>query len=253
MLLYFLLLLRVISWFESQKCMIKPYHKLIYWKRSNSNCNGKRRYKVALSTTCVKIRTCCRYVGYSYYSKNLNLAACGPRARVGHSWCRVTRFKDTWNAGISPSLLSKTPFWSSMDLSACDFLPRLHRMVLTEHLVDLPVIGIQFMSAILPRLNFGLFHREYCGLSHISSAYSECRGFGFVLKPCLVGYISRVASFAYWCHHQGVTFLGTVATQSFPSAYPSSRWSCSRHSTSASVTERTTGKCLKNVLARKQQ
>jgi len=26
MLLYFLLLLRVISWFESQKCMIKPYH-----------------------------------------------------------------------------------------------------------------------------------------------------------------------------------------------------------------------------------
>ena len=28
MLLYFLLLLRVISWFESQKCMIKPYHTM---------------------------------------------------------------------------------------------------------------------------------------------------------------------------------------------------------------------------------
>jgi len=28
MLLYFLLLLRVISWFESQKCMIKPYHTI---------------------------------------------------------------------------------------------------------------------------------------------------------------------------------------------------------------------------------
>ena len=44
MLLYFLLLLRVISWFESQKCMIKPYHtvlfsELIYnYKNSKTIC-----------------------------------------------------------------------------------------------------------------------------------------------------------------------------------------------------------------------
>jgi len=35
MLLYFLLLLRVISWFESQKCMIKPYHTI--WPDIDSN------------------------------------------------------------------------------------------------------------------------------------------------------------------------------------------------------------------------
>jgi len=47
------------------------------------NCNGNRRDKVALRTTCIKnvkfkiieIRTGCEYVGYFYYSVNLNWAA----------------------------------------------------------------------------------------------------------------------------------------------------------------------------------
>jgi len=51
-----------------------------------------RRGEVALRTTCIKnvkfkiikIRTGCQYVGYLYYSKNVNWAACGPW--VGHSW-----------------------------------------------------------------------------------------------------------------------------------------------------------------------
>jgi len=60
-------------------------------KRSNPHCNGNRRDKVALKTNCIKmfkfriikIRIGCEYVGYIYYSENLNWAACGPR--VGHS------------------------------------------------------------------------------------------------------------------------------------------------------------------------
>jgi len=55
----------------------------MYWKRSNPNSNGNRRAKVALRTTCIKnvkfkiikIRTGCQYVGYFYYSENLNWAA----------------------------------------------------------------------------------------------------------------------------------------------------------------------------------
>jgi len=61
----------------------------MYWKRSNPHCN--RRDKVALKTNCIKnvkfriikIRTGCQYIGYIYYSENLNWAACV--ARVGHS------------------------------------------------------------------------------------------------------------------------------------------------------------------------
>ena len=52
-------------------------------KRSNPDCNGNRSYKVELRTTCIKnfqsismkIRTSCQYVGYIYYSDNLNWAA----------------------------------------------------------------------------------------------------------------------------------------------------------------------------------
>jgi len=48
--------------------------------RSNPNCNGDRRDKVALRTTCtknvkfkiIKIRTGCQYVRYFYYSENVN-------------------------------------------------------------------------------------------------------------------------------------------------------------------------------------
>jgi len=52
-------------------------------KRSNPNCNGNRRDKVVLSTTCIKnvkfeiikVRASCEYVEYFYYSENLNWAA----------------------------------------------------------------------------------------------------------------------------------------------------------------------------------
>ena len=55
----------------------------MYWKRSNPNCNGNRRDKVALRSTCVKnvkfkiitIRTGCQYAGHLHYSENLNWAA----------------------------------------------------------------------------------------------------------------------------------------------------------------------------------
>jgi len=44
----------------------------MYRKRSNPNCNGTRRNKVALKTTCIKkvkfniikIRTGCQYIGH---------------------------------------------------------------------------------------------------------------------------------------------------------------------------------------------
>jgi len=75
----------------------------MYGKRSHPNCNGKRRDKVALRTTCIKndkfkiitIRTGCEYVGYFYYSKNLNWAACGPRVR--HSCRRLLHNIFAWS------------------------------------------------------------------------------------------------------------------------------------------------------------
>jgi len=55
----------------------------MFWKRSNPNRNGSRRDKVALRTTynknvkfkIIKIRAVYQYVGYFYYSQNLNWAA----------------------------------------------------------------------------------------------------------------------------------------------------------------------------------
>ena len=75
----------------------------MYWKRSHPNCNGNRRDKVALRTTCIKndkfkiikIRTGCQCVGYFYYSKNLNCAACGPR--VGHSCLKLLHNTLVWS------------------------------------------------------------------------------------------------------------------------------------------------------------
>jgi len=66
----------------------------MYRKCPNPNCNGNRRDKVALRTTCnrnvkfkiIKIRTGCQYVRCFYFGENPNWAACGPR--VGHSWAR---------------------------------------------------------------------------------------------------------------------------------------------------------------------
>jgi len=71
----------------------------MYWKRSNSNGNGKRRDKVALRTTCIqnvkfkiiKMKTGCQYtyiyVGYFYYTKDLHWAACGPRLDIAALVC----------------------------------------------------------------------------------------------------------------------------------------------------------------------
>jgi len=39
---------------------------------------------------------------------------------------------------------------------------------LPEHFIGLHLTGIYFMPEILPRLPFGLFHREGCGLSRLS-------------------------------------------------------------------------------------
>ena len=58
-------------------------YEVMHWKRSNPNCNGDRRDKMALSTTCIKnvkfkiikIRTGCQYIGYFHYSEILNWAA----------------------------------------------------------------------------------------------------------------------------------------------------------------------------------
>jgi len=58
---------------------------------------------------------------------------------------------------------------------------------LPEHFVGLPVVGIQFMSELLPSLHFGLFHRECCGISRLSLPRMQ-RRVAFVMKPCLVGY-----------------------------------------------------------------
>jgi len=62
------------------------------------NCNGDKRDKVVLRTTCIKnvkfkiikTRRACQYVGYFYYSQNLNWATQNPRlgrmrTAVGHS------------------------------------------------------------------------------------------------------------------------------------------------------------------------
>jgi len=72
----------------------------MYWKRSNPNCNGNVRDKVALKTTCIKnikfkiikISTGCQYIGYFSYSENLNWATCGPR--VGH--CCLKSWLQAW-------------------------------------------------------------------------------------------------------------------------------------------------------------
>jgi len=43
------------------------------------------------------------------------------------------------------------------------------------------------MTEIIARLDFGLFHREGCGLSRLSVSCKQ-RRFGFVMKSYLVGY-----------------------------------------------------------------
>jgi len=65
---------------------------------------------------------------------------------------------------MSSSSLSKTPFSSLMGLEVWDLL----QDSLPEYFIDLLVIGILFLSEILPRLHFGPFHRECCGLSYLN-------------------------------------------------------------------------------------
>jgi len=79
-----------------------------------------------------------------------------------------------------------TPLWfegsSSTRFSAAytlNFLP--------EYRVGLSVIGVLFMTEILPVLHFELFHRDCCGLARLSVPWMQ-RGLGFVLKPSLVSY-----------------------------------------------------------------
>ena len=88
---------------------------------------------------------------------------------------------------ISFSFLSKTPFWSLINLAVwCRSSYQTHDG-LPEHVVCLPVIGIHFMSEFLARLHFRLFHRAFCGFSRLSLPRMQ-RRVGFVMKPCLVGY-----------------------------------------------------------------
>jgi len=68
--------------------------------------------------------------------------------------------------GMSSWWMSKTPFWSLMDLAVLDFLPRRPHIVCQNHCFCLPVV-------VLPRLHFGLFPAR----------------FGFVLEPCLACYL----------------------------------------------------------------
>jgi len=61
------------------------------------------------------------------------------------------------------------------------------------------------MTEIIARLDFGLFHREGCGLSRLSVSCKQ-RRFGFVMKSYLVGYtfFARTEPFTSWFHE--VTF-----------------------------------------------
>jgi len=76
------ILLRAAQWLNLILEQTK-FSKLMYWRRSNPNCNGNIRDKVTLKTTCiknvelkiVKIKTGCQYKGYFNYCENLNRAA----------------------------------------------------------------------------------------------------------------------------------------------------------------------------------
>ena len=74
---------------------------LIYSKRSNPNCNGDRRDKMVLRTTCIKnvnfkiikTRSGCQYVWYFHCSLQLKPKLGRTKAStepwVGHSWLRA--------------------------------------------------------------------------------------------------------------------------------------------------------------------
>ena len=67
------------------------------------------------------------------------------------------------------------------------------RSFAAKTLDGLPAIGIQFMSAILSRLHFGLFHREVCRFSRQNVPRMQ-RRIGSHLKPCLIGYFQCLNS-----------------------------------------------------------
>ena len=98
---------------------------------------------------------------------------------------------------------------------------------LSEDFVDLPIIGIQFIPEIIPRVHFGLFHLEGCGFSHRSVPQMQ-RIFGFVMKPCLVVYFLCLNSLFHFLVPPRGYFIAIIRhTESFPFTYPSWRWSCS--------------------------
>jgi len=93
---------------------------------------------------------------------------------------RVTAVKNAFEI-LSPSAndvlviveLSKTPFCRDGSSNI--------RCFSAEAQDAFPVIGIHFMSKIIPRLHFGLFCHEDCGLPCLSVRQMQ-RSFGFVLK-----------------------------------------------------------------------
>jgi len=129
--------------------------------------------------------------------------------------CRLPR--------MSFLLLSKAPIWFLMDLAVWDFAAKTPDGLL-EQFVGLPVIGKQFVSEILPRLHFRLFHREVCELPRLNVPRMQRRG--FVPKPCLAGYFRCLNNiFSLFVPTKGYFFAIIRHTDSFPSAHASSRWS----------------------------
>jgi len=83
---------------------------------------------------------------------------------------------------------------------------------LPEHFVGLPVIGTQFISEILPRLHFGLFHRGGCWLSLLSLLWIQRRvGFHQVVIFCSYS-PHRVVSVRIPEQHMKLQLLWTVTT-----------------------------------------
>ena len=112
-------------------------------------------------------------------------------------------------------------------------------MILCKFLWSVRRNEVQLISEILPRLPFGFFHREGCGLSSFSipRMHSRCT---FILKPCLVGSFPSLNSIFNLLVLPLDYLLPLLATPSFfrphtRAADESRAASNSCHSSSASV------------------
>ena len=78
------------------------------------------------------------------------------------------------------------------------------------------------MPEIIQRLHFGLVHCERCGFRSSTTVNASKVPLYSEAVPC-----SCLNSIFHFLVHQGVTFLALfgLSPQSFPSKYPSSRWS----------------------------